>query len=79
MAADEISERMDLRGYRCPLPALKLRARMKKIAAGTLVEVLTDDPLAGIDIPALCNEVGHALVLQESGAGDEIRFLVRRG
>lgn len=73
-----MSEIADLRGYRCPLPALKLRARMKDIAPGTMIDVLTDDPLAAIDIPAFCNEAGHIIVEQVSGDGDEVRFRVKR-
>ncbi|MEL6750872.1 MAG: sulfurtransferase TusA family protein [Pseudomonadota bacterium] len=75
----EITETADLRGYRCPLPVLKLRARMKKLPVGAVVEVLTDDPLAALDIPALCQEVGHGLLEQNVVDGDEMRFLVERG
>ena len=74
----ENSETVDLRGYRCPMPALKLRARLKGMPSGHVVEVLTDDPLAGLDIPTLCREAGHILLSQEPRDGDEIRFVVRR-
>ncbi len=74
----EITETADLRGLRCPLPALKTRARLKRLAVGERLEVLCDDPLAGIDIPAFCNESGNALVEHEVLEGDVSRFVVER-
>ena len=37
----------DLRGFRCPLPVLKTRVRLRAMAPGERIVVLTDDPLAG--------------------------------
>ncbi len=75
---DDIAETADLRGLRCPLPALKTRARLKRLELGQRLEVLADDPLAGIDIPAFCNESGNRLVVQEALDGDVQRFVVER-
>ena len=68
----------DLRGFTCPLPVLKLRVRLKGLAPGERAVVLTDDPLAAIDVPHFCAEAGQVLV--ESGArGDgSHRFVVER-
>ena len=77
MAEDEI-ETVDLRGYQCPLPVLKTRNRMRKLADGERIAVLTDDPLAGLDIPNYCNEYEQGLIEQNSGEGDEIRFVLER-
>ncbi len=74
----EIAETADLRGLRCPLPALKTRARLKRLGVGERLEVLCDDPLAGIDIPAFCNESGNRLVSQEALEGDDLRFVIER-
>ena len=60
----------DLKGLNCPLPVLKARKRLARMRAGSRLWLETTDPLAVIDIPAFCTEVGHRLV--ESG-GDRGR------
>jgi len=53
--------RLDLRGLKCPLPALKTRKALARLAPDDLLMVECTDPLAEIDIPHLVNETGHAL------------------
>ena len=62
---------LDLRGYQCPLPVLKTRNAMRKLQPGDQILVLTDDPLAGLDIPAFCNETGQKLVEQSGGSNGD--------
>lgn len=69
---------LDLRGYQCPLPVLKTRNAMRKLQPGEQILVLTDDPLAGIDIPAFCNETGQKLIEQASNGDSGDRFLLER-
>lgn len=71
-------EEYDLRGLQCPLPVLKTRNRMRKMSAGDSLWVVTDDPLAGLDIPNFCNEYDQKLVDQQQGDNEEWRFLVKR-
>jgi tRNA 2-thiouridine synthesizing protein A len=68
----------DLRGLKCPLPALRVRKRMSSMASGQELLVETTDPLAGIDIPHLCNEDGHELVDCERTESGH-RFRIRKG
>jgi tRNA 2-thiouridine synthesizing protein A len=68
---------LDTLGLRCPLPALKTRRALGKLARGATLTVLADDPLAAIDIPHLVREMGEELV----GAWEEggrLRFVIRR-
>ena len=69
---------LDLRGYQCPMPVLKTRNAMRKLALGERVLVLVDDPLAVIDIPAFCNETGQTLVEQSDGDDKSFSFLIER-
>ena len=69
---------LDLRGYQCPLPVLKTRHAMRKMQPGDQILVLTDDPLAGLDIPAFCNETGQKLIEQTSNGDSGDRFLLER-
>ena len=52
---------LDLRGLRCPLPALKTRKALTRLAAGDRLVVECTDPLATIDIPNLLRETGDVL------------------
>lgn len=56
---------IDARGLRCPLPALRLRKVMLRSPAGTIVRILTDDPVATVDIPHFCREEGFNLVAEQ--------------
>ena len=68
----------DLRGFRCPLPVLKLRVRLKALVPGERAVVLTDDPLAAIDVPHFCAEAGQVLVDAREEASGHHRFVVER-
>jgi tRNA 2-thiouridine synthesizing protein A len=70
-------EEFDLRGLKCPLPALMARRKLAALAPGETVWVLASDPLSVVDIPHMCGEEGHVLIEQERTA-DHHRFLIRR-
>ncbi len=69
---------LDLKGLKCPLPVLRTRKALKPLKPGALIEIETTDPLAGLDIPHMCNEDGHTLVASERTETGH-RFRVRRG
>jgi tRNA 2-thiouridine synthesizing protein A len=52
---------LNLRGLKCPLPALRTRKALAAMAAGDILIVECTDPLAGVDIPNLLNQTGDAL------------------
>jgi tRNA 2-thiouridine synthesizing protein A len=52
---------LDLRGLKCPLPALRTRKALAGMRPGDLLIVECTDPLAGIDIPNLVRETGDKL------------------
>jgi tRNA 2-thiouridine synthesizing protein A len=70
-------EDLDLRGLKCPLPALMARRTLAALAPGEMIWVLASDPLAVVDIPHMCSTEGHTL-LESARAGDHHRFLIRR-
>ena len=67
----------DLKGLKCPLPVMKTRKRMTRLAPGAELWVETTDPLAGIDIPHFCHEDGHDLLSSEKTEAGH-RFLIRK-
>lgn len=68
---------LDLKGLKCPLPALKARKALKAAAPGAELQVLCTDPMAAIDIPNLIRETGDVLVSQAAGDG-VLSFVIRR-
>ena len=58
----EMTEKtLNLRGLKCPLPALRTRKALGQAQSGDILIVECTDPLAGIDIPNLLNQTGDAL------------------
>ena len=51
--------RIDSVGRRCPQPVIDLAHAIQTIPVGSVIEVLADDPVAAIDIPAWCWTQGH--------------------
>ncbi len=51
----------DLRGLKCPLPALRTRKALGGLRPGDILIVECTDPLAGIDIPNLLRGTGDTL------------------
>ena len=60
---------IDLRGLKCPLPALRTRKLLAGMAAGEVILVECTDPLAAVDIPNLLNQTGDTLVDKASADG----------
>ena len=52
---------VSLHGLKCPLPALKTKKLLSRMAAGERLIVECTDPLTTIDIPNLLRETGDRL------------------
>lgn len=52
---------IDLRGLKCPLPALRARKALTRLASDDVLIAECTDPLAEIDIPNLVRETGDTL------------------
>jgi tRNA 2-thiouridine synthesizing protein A len=73
-----VSEKiMNLRGLKCPLPALRLRKALSGLKSGDLIVAECTDPLAAIDIPNLLRETGDVLEGKAEADG-ELTFRVRK-
>jgi tRNA 2-thiouridine synthesizing protein A len=57
-----VTETLDCRGQRCPLPVIALARRLPDLAVGDVLRVLTEDPAAATDIPAWCRMRGQEFV-----------------
>jgi membrane glycosyltransferase/TusA-related sulfurtransferase len=69
---------LDARGLRCPLPVLRARKALLALPPGAVLHVLTDDPVAVVDLPHFCAEAGHDL-LEQADQDRAQRYIIRRG
>ena len=53
---------LDVLGQLCPWPLVLTKQALKAVLCGAELCVLTDDPLAELDIRALCERDGHAFL-----------------
>jgi tRNA 2-thiouridine synthesizing protein A len=68
---------MNLRGLKCPLPALRTRKALTALKSGDLLVIECTDPLTTIDIPNLLNQTGDKLEGQ-SKAKKVLTFRIRK-
>jgi tRNA 2-thiouridine synthesizing protein A len=68
---------INLRGLKCPLPALRTRKVLQGLSSGEVILVECTDPLSAIDIPNLINQTGDALEAT-SRADDVLTFRIRK-
>jgi len=68
---------VNMRGLKCPLPTLKTRKLLSKMAAGELLVIECTDPLALIDIPNLMRETGDTIEAS-SKRGRVLTFRIRK-
>jgi tRNA 2-thiouridine synthesizing protein A len=54
--------KVNMRGLKCPLPALKTRKLLARMKAGDVLVIECTDPLTTIDIPNLIRETGDEIV-----------------
>jgi tRNA 2-thiouridine synthesizing protein A len=68
---------LNLRGLKCPLPALRTRKALSGLPANDILIVECTDPLAAIDIPNLLRQTGDAL--EDTARADEVMtFRIRK-
>jgi tRNA 2-thiouridine synthesizing protein A len=68
---------VNLRGLKCPLPALRTKKALNGMASGDLLTIECTDPLVSIDIPNLLRQTGDKLE-GKSEADGVISFTIRK-
>jgi len=69
-----MTETIDARGLKCPLPVLKARRALKALPAGAVLEVLADDPAAPADFSSFSKTAGCTLETLPEGKGWRFRL-----
>jgi tRNA 2-thiouridine synthesizing protein A len=74
----EMAEKIiNLRGLKCPLPALRARKALAGLKSGDFLIAECTDPLTEIDIPNLLRQTGDEL-LERARAEEVITFRIRK-
>lgn len=68
---------LDVSGLQCPLPVLKAQKALRSLASGDVLQVISNDPMAVIDIPHFCAEHGHQLLRQDA-QGDAVHYHIEK-
>ena len=66
---------VDCVGLFCPVPVMQAKEDIDQLEAGSLMEVVADDPASAEDIPRWAKRAGHSLVKVEQ-VGDEYHYYV---
>jgi tRNA 2-thiouridine synthesizing protein A len=74
----QVTETLDCRGLLCPLPVYKAGIVLNRLSDGEVLELVTTDPGALEDIPALARQRGDTLLRTEKGDGTQT-FWLRKG
>lgn len=68
---------IDTKGLNCPMPVLKTKKAIDSLKVGEVLEVMTTDPGARVDIPALVKRLGQELVGSKEEKG-VTSFFIRK-
>jgi TusA-related sulfurtransferase len=78
LAPERIDVVLDCSGVLCPLPVYQASLALGQLSPGQVLEVITTDPGALEDIPALARQTGNTLLGSEREE-DRQRFWIEKG
>ena len=70
---------IDTTGLRCPLPLLKVQKNINSLGKNREGLIITDDPMAEIDLKHFCSNNNYLLKqIKNDQGGDEQLFSIKR-
>lgn len=75
---DQVTETLDTSGLLCPLPVYKAGLVLSRLQPGQVLHLITSDPGALEDVPALARQRGDVLVAADD-QGDRQLFWIKKG
>lgn len=69
------TQELDCRGLTCPLPALKTKKTISRMASGDVLKVTVTDPGSADDLAAFCRRTGNEMLGQEESGGEFVFYL----
>ena len=73
----DVNQTLDTKGQSCPIPILKSKKALDKMAKDQILKVLTTDPGSQKDMPAWANRTGNVILKVEQGPG-VFTFYIRK-
>ena len=70
-------EILDTVGLYCPVPIIRTAETMKRLNPGAVLEILSDDRVILIDMPAWCRSSGNEYIGSRQ-EGEEYRLYIRK-
>ncbi|MGE5095614.1 MAG: sulfurtransferase TusA family protein [Betaproteobacteria bacterium] len=77
VSAIRFDREIDVRGYTCPIPALRARVALQRMESGQVLRVVSDDPGSRKDFRNFGKNTGHKLLRQDA-AGRDFIFYFRK-
>lgn len=71
--------RLDTSGALCPMPILEIAKAMRRLAPGTVVELISTDRGLELDLPAWCEATGHSLLRLERRGPSYVGWVRKAG
>ena len=70
---------IDTTGLRCPLPLLKVQKNINSLGKNREALIITDDPIAEIDLKHFCSNNNYLLKeIKNNQGGDAQFFLIKK-
>ncbi|XOV90793.1 MAG: sulfurtransferase TusA family protein [Pseudomonadota bacterium] len=71
----KVDEKLDTSGLNCPLPLLKAKQALNRMASGLVLEVISTDPGSVRDFRVFADQSGHELLRSDGEEGTYIYWL----
>jgi tRNA 2-thiouridine synthesizing protein A len=68
---------LDLRGMRCPWPALRVARAIREAGEGAIILAMVDDPVAPGEIGAVAAERGWLVSTEDRDDGQVLRLIAK--
>jgi tRNA 2-thiouridine synthesizing protein A len=65
----DVNQTLDTKGQSCPIPILKTKKALDKMAKDQILKVLTTDPGSQKDMPAWANRTGNVILRVDESPG----------
>ena len=76
-SAKRVHQILDCIGLYCPMPVIRTREEIDKLAVGETLEVLADDSAAEEDLKAWAKRTGQK-ILEIEKTSEGLRFLIKK-
>jgi tRNA 2-thiouridine synthesizing protein A len=78
--ADDVTANsvLDAKGLSCPMPLLRTKKEIGKLASGEILQVDGTDPGSRNDIPGWCERAGHDYLGEKEESG-YFSFFIKKG